>query len=82
MKPNRQPPHGESRAVDALRRRFAKRALWTRYLRQAVSRASIDELEAAVWVAVAWYSESPTRAAELELKRAARAFGIEAPSDR
>lgn len=69
-----------STAIDALRQRHEKRRLWVRYLRLATRGASIDELEAAVWVAVAWHADSPSKASELELRRAARAFGIEPPA--
>ena len=70
----------ESGSTDALRKRFDKRCLWTAFLRMATHRARISEFEAALWVAAAWYADSPTRAAELELKRAARAYGIEPPA--
>ena len=69
-----------SGARDALRERFDKRRLWTRYLRLATRATRMGELEAAVWEAVAWYADSPSRTSELELKRAARAFGIEPPA--
>ncbi len=64
-------------ASGALRERFDKRWLWMRYLRLATRGARIGKLEAAVWKAVAWYADSPCKASELELRRAARAFGIE-----
>ena len=66
-------------AIYTLRERFDKRWLWMRYLRLATQGARIGELEAAVWTAVAWYADAPCKASELELRRAARAFGIEPP---
>ena len=66
-------------ASDALRERFDKRWLWMRYLGLATRGARIGKLEAAVWKAVAWYADSPCKASELELTRAARAFAIEPP---
>ena len=68
-----------SDASDALRERVDKRWLWMRYMRLATLGSRMDKLEAAVWTAVARHADSPSKASELELKRAAMAFGIEPP---